>query len=273
MRRTILAGVLVVLTLAACGSGSTGGTATGSGSSKVSTVALVAGAADAAADARTAKLSGSMTIAISGEQLDVPIDGAVDFEHQAASLRVDMSKLGQGVMSGAMEMRIVDGSMYMNMGELLGARADALLGGKDWIGVDMSGLGADGGTQNPADMLQSLRGAGDVREVGHTTIDGTDTTHYRADIDVAKAMEKVPEKFRATAAAGMKVLGTSFPVDVWIDGDGLPRRFEIDIEIPGKGSVKESIDYTDFGADVSIDAPPADQVQSMADFQRAASGV
>jgi len=83
----------------------------------------------------------------------------------------------------------------------------------------------------------------------------------------------VPEKFRATAAAGMKVLGTSFPVDVWIDGDGLPRRFEIDIEIPGKGSVKESIDYTDFGADVSIDAPPADQVQSMADFQRAASGV
>jgi len=272
MRRSFVAGILVVLTLAACGSGSTG-KATGSGSSKVSTVALVAGAADAAAAARTAKLSGSMTIAISGRQVDVPIDGAIDFERQAASLRVDMSKLGQGVMSGAMEIRIVDGSMYMNMGALLGARADALLGGKDWIGVDMSGLGADSGTQNPADMLQSLRGAGDVREVGHATIDGTETTQYHADIDVAKAMEKVPEKYRASAAAGMKVLGTTFPIDVWIDGDGLPRRFEIDIEIPGKGSVKESIDYTDFGADVSIDAPPADQVQSMADFQRAASGV
>jgi len=272
MRRTLVAGVLVVLTLAACGSGSAG-KATASKSSKVSTIALVAGAADAAAQAKTAKLSGSMTIAFSGKQIDVPIEGAIDFEQQAASLRVDMSKLGEGVMSGAMEIRIVDGSMYMNMGALLGARADDLLHGKDWIGIDMSGLGADGGTQNPADMLQSLRGAGDVREVGHTMIDGTETTHYRADIDVQKAMEKVPEKYRATAEQGMKVLGTTFPIDVWIDNDGLPRRFAIDIEIPGKGSVKESIDYTDFGADVSIDAPPADEVQSMADFQRAASGV
>ena len=172
-----------------------------------------------------------------------------------------------------MEMRLVDGSMYMNMGALLGSRASSLLHGKDWVSVDLSQMGAAGGTQNPADMLQSLRGAGDVREVGHATIDGTETTQYHADIDVAKAMEKVPEKYRASSAAGMKVLGTTFPIDVWIDGDGLPRRFEIDIEIPGKGSVKESIDYTDFGADVSIDAPPADQVQSMADFQRAASGV
>lgn len=274
MRRSFVAGVLVVLTLAACGSGSAGKAATRtSHSSKVSTVALVAGAADAAAAARSAKLSGSMTIAFGGKQLDVPIDGAIDFANQAASMRVDMSALAGGVMSGAMEIRIVDGSMYMNMGALLGPRADVVLHGKDWVSVDMAAMGAGGGTQNPADLLQSLRGAGDVRLVGHDEIDGTATDHYHAEIDLRQAIAKVPEQYRAAAARGMQVLGNTFPVDVWIDADGLPRRFAIDIELPGTGSVKERIDYSDFGADVSVVAPPADQVQSMNDFQRVASGV
>ena len=43
----------------------------------------------------------------------------------------------------------------------------------------------------------------------------------------------MPTKYRAAAEEGMKMLGGSFPVDVWIDHDGLPRRFEIDIEVPG----------------------------------------
>jgi len=67
--------------------------------------------------------------------------------------------------------------------------------------------------------------------------------------------------------------GHSFPVDVWIDHDGLPRRFAADIEIAGQASVKESVDYTDFGTDVTVEAPPADQVQSLNDFQQAAAGV
>jgi hypothetical protein len=122
-------------------------------------------------------------------------------------------------------------------------------------------------------MLQALRGAGDVRLVGHDDIDGTQTDHYHAEVDLQKAIAKVPEQYRDAAARGMKLLGTTFPIDVWIDRDGLPRRFAVDIELPGTGSVKESIDYTDFGADVSVEAPPADQVQSMDDFQRVASGV
>ena len=79
---------------------------------------------------------------------------------------------------------------------------------------------------------------------------------------------------RDLAEQGMKAFGGSFPVDVWIDHDGLPRRFSIDIEIPGgKGSVKERIDFTDYGTPVSIEAPPAGQVQSMADFEHTANGV
>jgi hypothetical protein len=279
MRRSFVAGIVLVVALAACGSGSNT-KSSGVKTSKVSTLALVTGAADAAAQAKTAKLSGSMTIAIVGKQITVPIQGAIDFENQAADLKIDMSKLAglagnSGALSGEMEMRLVDGSMYMNMGALLGPRADSVLHGKDWVSVDLSQMGASGRTQNPADMLQALRGAGNVREVGAEDIDGTPTTHYHAEIDVQKAIDKVPEQYRATAQRGLKMLGGggSFPVDVWIDHDGLPRRFAVDIEVAGQASVKESIDYSDYGTDVTVEAPPADQVQSMNDFQHVASGV
>lgn len=271
MRRLVVAGLALALVAGACGS-ATSSKATKS-EPKVATARLVSAAADAAAAAKTAKISGSMDIAVAGQNLTAPISGVIDFENQAAELEVDLSGIGGGVMSGAMEIRMVDGVMYMNMGAMLGARASSLLGGKDWIAVDTKAMGAESsGTQNPADMLQSLRGAGDVEYVGHGRIDGVEVDHYRAEIDLQKAIAKLPEKYRAQSEQGMKLLGNGFPVDVWIDGDGLPRRFALDLDLGGKGSVKEQVDYTDYGAPVTVVAPPADQVQSMDDFTRASGG-
>ncbi|MGZ4677071.1 MAG: hypothetical protein ACXVLO_08320 [Acidimicrobiia bacterium] len=269
MRRSVVAavGLALVVALGACGD-STADRAT---TSKVSTIRLVSQAADAAAEARTARMSGQMDVSIAGSEQSMPIRGAVDFTSNSASIVVDVSKLGGGVLSGSMEMRVVDGTMYMNMGALFGARADALLHGKDWVSVDLASMGAQGGGQNPADMLQSLRGAGSVREVGEDEIDGVSTRHFRADIDVEKAIAKVPAKYRDLAEQGMKALGRSYPVDVWIDGQGRPRRFAVDITVAGKARVEEAIDYSDFGADVSISPPPADQVMSLDEFQRLAS--
>ena len=268
MRRLVVAGLALVLVAGACGSAASS-KATKS-EPKVATARLVSAAADAAAAAKTARISGSMDIAVGGESMTAPISGAIDFEHQAADLKVDLSGIGGGVFAGAMEIRMVDGFMYMNMGAMLGERASGLLGGKDWIGVDMNAMGAQSsGTQNPADMLQSLRGAGDVEYVGHGRIDGVEVDHYRAEIDLRKAIAKLPEKYRAQSEQGMKLLGNSFPVEVWIDGDGLPRRFALDLDLGGKGSVKEQVDYTDYGAPVTVVAPPAGQVQSMDDFTRA----
>lgn len=272
MRRLVVAGLALALVAGACGSAGTKSTSSGS-EPKVATARLVSAAADAAAAAKTAKISGSMDIAVSGENITAPITGAIDFEHQAAEMKVDLSGMAGGVMSGALEIRMVDGVMYMNMGGMLGDRASSILGGKDWIAVDTEAMGAqDSGTQNPADMLQSLRGAGDVEYVGHGRIDGVEVDHYHAEIDLQKAIDKLPEKFRAKSEQGMKLLGNAFPVDVWIDADGLPRRFALDMDLGGKGSVKEQVDYTDYGAPVTIVAPPADQVQSMDDFTHAIGG-
>lgn len=270
MRRLVVAGLALALVAGACGSA---GSSKASTEPKVSTARLVSSAADAAAAAKTARISGEMDIAVAGRNITAPISGAIDFQNQAADLKVDLSGMAGGLMSGAMEIRMVDGSMYMNMGALLGPRASSLLHGRDWIGIDLKAMGAQaGGTQNPADMLQSLRGAGDVELVGHSRIDGVEVDHYRADIDLQKAIAKLPEKYRAQAEQGMKMFGGSFPADVWIDHDGLPRRFAVDIDLGSKGSLKEQVDYTDYGAPVTVVAPPADQVQSMDDFTRASSG-
>lgn len=52
--------------------------------------------------------------------------------------------------------------------------------------------------------------------------------------------------------------GTTAPVDVWIDDDGLVRRIELDAdELPG------TIEFFDFGVEVEIEAPPAGEVQEV----------
>jgi hypothetical protein len=275
VRRTSIVALVLVAVLTACGSPS-GSRA--SGRSRVVTAALVTAAADTAASARSAKISGELSISMGSKDVTVPIDGAIDFVHDAAELRVDMSGAdgltGGARVSGAMDIRMVDGAMYMNVGSMLGSRAGAMLHGKDWVSVDISQAAAQGGTENPADMLQSLRGAGDVRAVGEADVDGTPTTRYHAEIDLQRAVAKVPARYRDLAAKGMRMFGASFPIDVWIDAHGLPRRIAIDIDLSFLGGrVSERIDFRDYGSDVTIEAPPADRVQSMADFQRGANGV
>jgi len=47
--------------------------------------------------------------------------------------------------------------------------------------------------------------------------------------------------------------------DMWLDDEGRPRRIQADLG--AQGSMQT--DMTDYGSDVSIEAPPADQVQAM----------
>ena len=62
-------------------------------------------------------------------------------------------------------------------------------------------------------------------------------------------------------------MGSSFPMDVWIDDDGLPRRFTMDLTIPGTGSVSMRMDFSDYGRAVDVSAPPASETMSMQELQ------
>ena len=62
-------------------------------------------------------------------------------------------------------------------------------------------------------------------------------------------------------------MDSTFPMDVWIDGDGLPRRFTMELKIPGAGSVAMRMDFTDYGRSVDVSAPPASETISMQQLQ------
>ncbi len=115
------------------------------------------------------------------------------------------------------------------------------------------------GDANPGGTLDALRGAGDVEKVGTDTLRGVETTHYRATIDPQKALDKTPADLRDKVQQGLDQLGGSIPVDVWIDGDGQTRKITMDIDAK-TGTVATTMEYYDFGTEVDVSAPPADDV-------------
>lgn len=262
MRRlALVVFAVLVVTLSACGSGS------GSASAGRTAVALIASSADKATNAKSARMSGEVTVQAKGETKTLPLDGAVDFGSGAFEFTYDLSHLGlPGAASTKIQARMVDGAMYMNLGGLDGAAGKGLssmTGGKSWLKLDLSslGLGASGSSgglsdANPGGTLELLRGVGDVKTIGTETLRGVSTTHYRATIDPRRALDKTPAALRGRVQQDLGAINGTIPVDVWIDGDGQARKIATDVDAK-TGTISTSIEYYDFGTDVSVQAPPA----------------
>ena len=226
----------------------------------------VAQAADTTAAAGTAAfgLAGSMT----AERQSIPISGsgAVDMGDQR--MRMSMSMPIPGLGQFDVEEIFDGGAFYMRLPSSLTQR---LPGGKPWMKIDLDAMGKAAGLDlkqmmqanqsNPGDMLQALKAVGSSRVVGNENIGGAATTHYRAEVDLSKAAERIPDKTtvdtlkQTFAASGLD----SIPIDVWIDRSGRVRREQF--KMSGTGfSMDMTIEFTRFGVAVDTTPPPADQV-------------
>jgi hypothetical protein len=177
--------------------------------------------------------------------------------------------------------------------------------GDKWIKIDGSQLqakagatsggpvGGFNGVGDPSAILDYLKGAGaDVTTVGHESVGGVDTTHVHATLSMDQALassgadrSKLEQSLqKLTGGDAESITSLSFPVDVYVDGDGYVRRVAIDYDFAGlfkalgsnlpggadtagmgmKASV--TVDYSDFGQPVTITEPPADQTISMCDL-------
>jgi hypothetical protein len=269
LRRPLLALAVLALVggLAACGGGVR------------NALDPVAAAADKTAGAGGVKVAMDLELALAGQTGS--IQGRGSFDRQEGELTFDLSHMLGGSQGGLpagmgnqvkMVYKTEDGHpvVYVNLPFL----ASMLPGGQSWMKADVErlskvlGVGTGnmlgGSSQNPADTLELLRAAGDVQKVGSEEIDGTQTTHYRATVDLEQAAEKKgvpPELVQRYRAAGMPA---QFPVDVWIgDGDGLVRRMQLDYDMTVQGqsgSLELTMTMHDWGTDVSVDAPPASDV-------------
>ncbi len=207
-----------------------------------------------AAAATSALRTGRFKITTSGAGLPglQDLTGAYDLDNQA----VEMTESGGS--GSSFETLIVGGKMYLKVPVGLGAGLD-----KPWMAVTVpgaSGLGsslaAGLGPQQLLDQLKALTGG--LTVVGHETIDGVDTTHYRGTIDPAKVLARAGKGAGAAMAAHVGTI----PVDIWIDGQGRVVRQQVSESGSTSSGMVITIDYTDLGGPVAITAPPADQVQT-----------
>jgi hypothetical protein len=247
------------------------------------------------------------------EQLVSGASGALE-EAGTASFEMRVVTAGQGdtdfVAEGAQDLASGALRMDIDLGDE-GNRTETLLLGTDvflrsplfelftgdtttWIRVDLTdqaeeqGLDADAlldGNTGPAALLAQLDGAaGDPEELGSDEIRGTDTTHLRVTIDTGVAIEQSSPETREQLRAYAEATGLpeTYPLELWVDDDGLVRRIRSVLDVPdgptGTGTGQDAgddprgltqettLELFDFGVSVDLDAPTEEETVDLAEL-------
>ena len=182
-------------------------------------------------------------------------EGDVDYSTTPPEMAM---KLTMDQLGGEIEVRMVDNVMYMK---------GAAMGGDGWVSIpldDPNGpLGDIGSQLNPTAQFEAFAAAvTEATLVGEEDVDGETFDHYSATVDTAKLTAESP------AAGSAGTLPATMTQDWWFDEDGLIRKFSSDFG--ATGAVELSLD--DWGSDVSIEAPPADEVTPMGDMGQMGGG-
>ena len=210
-----------------------------------------------------------------GQSGSLSADGRFDGDQGELTLHLGDLLAGTGLSAGDVKAIVAkqDGhpELYVQAPNL----ASLLPGGKPWLKLDVDQLakqlgngqaqGLFGATgASPADALNLLRKVATVTEVGSEAVDGVDTTHYRADVDLVQALQDGGAPADAIAELKASGVDTKLPVDVWVGkDDGLVRKLHVSYATDANGqhvSGEVTMTLSDYGADVSVDVPSDDQV-------------
>jgi hypothetical protein len=295
--------VVAGLALGACGGGSAGTSAAGP------PLQVVRTAASTTAAVGTARAAVSMgadfsDLSFGGKSKPagtaaVTATGAFDLVAKRGRLDVDLSHLPAALKGGVpgrhLSVLIDQATVYVQAAGL------GISSAKPWIRFDApsSRDGSFDLTQlaqaGPSQGLALLQQLGDVTVVGHEPVRGTQTTHYRAKLDLGKALTALGPGgsggLLGGNGQGLSALGgAAAPVDVWIDGAGRLRKMTVALDLlpllraffgvfaglasqfgqsggtvptlpaDARALINLSFELFDFGAKVDVAPPPSDQV-------------
>lgn len=178
------------------------------------------------------------------------------------NLRNGDSQMTSGMGGQKLQQRVVHHVLYQKLPKRLSGSPS----GTQWMKLDLNTMGASGVSTtvtNPSSGLgytKGMSGKG-VTKVGTDTLDGTKVTHYQTDVDTAQ-LAKVSG---GTADTVRKELGSTIPMDVWADQDGVLRKVRTQVTSQpngktgstGKSTVTSAMYLSDFGTTFSVQAPPA----------------
>jgi hypothetical protein len=170
---------------------------------------------------------------------------------------------------------VVDGRegivLYMRLPYLDGQ----LPGGKTWLKADIVEIGKRYGLDldrlketrrsDPGLILAYLKSAVGVRKVGTDLVRREVATHYSTIVDAETIVEEAPKDQQRAMRKYLNLMGIkTYPVDLWVDRDGVVRKVGVKLEykLPTGEYVqmKLSEEYYDFGVEANIEPPPAKRV-------------
>lgn len=244
-------------------------------------VAALRAAPDAATDAGSARFEMTVALHSPDGSFEVVSTGAYSGDQMAMEMDLGAALAGLGApgdeplpdgFDEPMQIVIDGTTAYLRIPMLQG-----LTGTSGWLSATPEelaaaggSLGVTGGTGDPSHLLDTLRGiAGDVDEVGPDEVRGVATTRYRATVDLGQAIDQAPEAQREDLRTMLDQLGSdvaSIPVEVWVDADGLARRFVMDFgdlaaqTMGVDGSATLTLELFDYGEDVAIEVPDPSEV-------------
>jgi hypothetical protein len=155
----------------------------------------------------------------------------------------------------------VNNTIYMRA-----SQQSAAMFGKPWLGLTITPGSGASPAQAPTggdalSYLQLMPGAtGEVRKVGHDTIAGVRTTHYRVTIDLLKAEQRMPLQTRHASAGQLEQFGLrTLPVDVWLDAQNRIRQQKFVIHVQDV-TIDCVLRISGSNKPVQVTAPPASDV-------------
>ncbi|MGH3383424.1 MAG: LppX_LprAFG lipoprotein [Nocardioidaceae bacterium] len=245
-----LAGPLLVVVLAGCGSSDGDAKSTSESSKGASETSE---SSDDRLNAKTlvpalmkavdGKESVHMTMSLAGPQeMSMEGDARLDEDNPVMSLTME-----GGGMPGAVEVRLVDGLIYAAVPGLAPDGKFVEIDPKDANDPLAKAFGDLSGTMDPRSTFDAFEaGVKDVEFVGEEPVGGEEMTRYRVTVDAAAAMKAQGQ----TAPQGMP---KTIDYDLWLDADNLMRKMTF--EMPG--GISMDLAMSRWGEPVKVEAPKA----------------
>jgi len=217
---------------------------------------LIQNAPSALAAYPSVKLTLSMSLSGNGQHATFEEHGVVSPDGKSGRVRLDLP-------NGAPSITFlgVGDAMYVPASQ----QSVATLG-KHWIGLHLTRDANAGSLTAPSgsDAMTYLRlmpgATGEVKVLGHPTVDGVRTTHYRVTVDVLKAYQHLPPELQNGAGSQLQQLGvTTIPVDVWLDAQHALRQEKLNLSTHGV-SADLTIQLAGSTTPVDVVAPTASDV-------------
>ncbi|HET9719454.1 MAG TPA: hypothetical protein VFP55_05205 [Solirubrobacteraceae bacterium] len=267
--------------LIAAGCGSTSSAPAGSAGHAIQRAAYVS---SAAAGYRVAISFQEGSTALGGD-ITGGGTGSFNLPRHTGRMSLSLNLPGSLASAGTLSLQeILDGqNVYVKLPAQVSAQ---LPGHRPWIAINLEQMGRAAGIQNltslfggsgstnPSQFLQYLRttSSNHVKELGTASVDGYQTTHYRATIDLTKAPAAAPAAERASLRQAVATLEKmtglhSIPVDVWVDRQHLVRRMTMAYTVSASGQslrTRMRLDFLAYGSQPVPKIPPAGQITDAA---------